>query len=394
MQSIIAPLQPGDRPAIANIQDALQLFLDRRVIFIDSTPLREELTNGLREERALQVYKSATQRLVTIFQQSHRMLPPEPPLEPTGTINVRTAEAMNSILRQFGLLDRPQVDTFQVAGKVSSPNSTAVGALFVQIVDKTIGEDILLANVRTRSDGSYSLTLENTWLQRGKTKPDLQAQVRTAVPNSNPQELLLLASSEVRYNASSSETALNIVLPATATTSLSSEHTTLLQELTTHFQGNLRDLKEDDNQQDITYLANKSGWDARAVAIASLADQFSVASEIDPAFFYTLFRAGLPANEEAIYQINPKTAESVWKQGIKQGLIPATLEAQLPQTLDRFKTLAVQRTLAAPAVAGVSSLKEMLDTSRITDATQQEQFVRLYTENQDNFTAVLGSRAA
>ncbi|MFM2304168.1 MAG: hypothetical protein RLZZ135_1578, partial [Cyanobacteriota bacterium] len=79
-----------------------------------------------------------------------------------------------------------------------------------------------------------------------------------------------------------------------------------------------------------------------------------------------------------------KTAESVWKQGIKQGLIPAALEAQLPQALERFKTLAVQRTLDAPAIAGVSSLKEMLTNSRITDGTQQQQFVRLYAQHQEN----------
>jgi hypothetical protein len=87
MQSIIFPLQTDDLPALANLQDALQLFLDQRVIFIDSSPLRQELTNGLKEERTAKVYKSATQRLVTIFQQSHQMPPPEPPLDPTGTID-------------------------------------------------------------------------------------------------------------------------------------------------------------------------------------------------------------------------------------------------------------------------------------------------------------------
>jgi Neuraminidase-like domain/Salmonella virulence plasmid 28.1kDa A protein len=383
MQSIIAPLQASDLPALANLQDALQLFLDRRVIFIDSSELRQQLTDGLKEERAVKVNKSATQGLVRLFQQSHQMPSPEPPLEPTGTIDARTANAMNNVLRNLGALD-----SFQVAGKVSSPTSTAVGALFVQIVDKTIGEDILLATARTRSDGSYSLNLEDTWRQRGKIQPDLQARIYTIGSDTTAQELRFLAASEVRYNASPREI-LNVILPENVTTSLPSEHTTLLQNLSSHFQGNLRDLQETDTRQDITYLANKSGWDARAVAIAALADQFSAntaatEAKIDPAFFYTLFRAGLPANEEAIYQINPKTAESVWKQGIKQGLIPATLEAQLPQALERFKNIAAQRTLDAPAIAGVSSLKQMLANSRITDGTQQQQFVRLYAQHQDN----------
>jgi hypothetical protein len=94
MQSIISQLKSGDHGiALANLQDALQLFLDRNVISIDSSPLRQQLTDGLKEERTAKVYKSATQRLVTIFQQSHQMPPPEPPLEPTGTIDARTAAA-------------------------------------------------------------------------------------------------------------------------------------------------------------------------------------------------------------------------------------------------------------------------------------------------------------
>ena len=381
MQSIIFPLQPGDRPAIANLQDALQLFLDRGVI--TEQPLRQLLQS----ERATQVAQTATIGLIQIFQQQKL---PGQPLESTSSTSIigeRTAKAMNDILRNLGALE-----IIQIAGKISSPTSTAVGALFVTIVDKTIGEDILLATVRTRSDGSYSLTLENTWLQRGKTQPDLQARIFTISDNTTDQDLRFLAASEVRYNASPSEI-LNVILPANTATALPAEHTTLLQNLATHFQGNLRDLQETDTRQDITYLANKSGWDARAVAIAALSDQFSVRSQestaatgatIDPAFFYTLFRAGLPANEDAVYKINAKTVETVWKQGIEQGLIPAALEAQLPQALDRFKNLAAQRTLDAPAVNGVSSLKEMLSTSRITDLTQQQQFVRLYAQHQDN----------
>jgi hypothetical protein len=142
MQSIIFPLQTSDLPALANLQDALQLFLDQRVIFIDSSPLRQQLTNGLKEERPAKVYKSATQRLVTIFQQSHQMPSPEPPLEPTSTINAPTAAAMNGILRNLGVLDTPQAD----------------------------GSD-------------HRATLTNThWRQRGKTQPELMRSFAAPLP--------------------------------------------------------------------------------------------------------------------------------------------------------------------------------------------------------------------
>lgn len=382
MQPIIVPFQAGDRLAIANLQDALQLFFDRGVIMIGDPALQQKL----RAERAARVYKEGTQQVVRIFQQSHQMPPSESPLDPTGNIDARTAEAMNGILRNLGAFD-----SFQVEGKVSSPVSVGVSGLNVHIVDKTIGEDIFLTSATTQADGSYRATITDTnWLERGKTQPDLQTKIY--VGDSDNLDSDLLATSEVRYNASPREI-INIILPENLTAVLPAEHTILLQNLSSHFQGNLRDLQETDTRQDITYLANKSGWDARAVAIAALADRFSANSQestvatgasIDPAFFYTLFRAGLPANEDAIYRINAKTAESVWKQGIKQGLIPAALEAQLPQAVERLKNLAAQRTLDAPAIAGVSSLKVMLETSRITNVTQQQQFVRLYAEHQEN----------
>jgi hypothetical protein len=141
MQSIIFPLQASDLPALANLQDALQLFLDRNVISIDSSPLRQQLTDGLKEERPAKVYKSATQRLVTIFQQSHQMPPPEPPLEPTGTIDARTAAAMNGIRRNLGVPETPQ------------------------------------------ADGSDRATLTNTnWRQRGKTQPELMRSFAVPLP--------------------------------------------------------------------------------------------------------------------------------------------------------------------------------------------------------------------
>src|SRR5205823_10940123 len=133
-----------------------------------------------------------------------------------------------------------------------------------------------------------------------------------------------LAASDVRYNATNYE-ALNVKLP-TNTTLLPSEHEMLTGALAAHYDGRLGDLKESADQQDITYLANKTGWDARTVALAALADQFS-ARTVDPttnlpavpqAFFYALFRAGLPSNEDTLYHTDAKTLEGVWTKAAEQ----------------------------------------------------------------------------
>lgn len=271
---------------------------------------------------------------------------------------------------------------FQVTGKVSSLVSTSISGLIVQVVDKTVGkDDVVLGQTLTEAEGNYKVVFTDaTWLAQGKAQPDLQTRILAGDR--------FLAASEVRYNASRSEI-LNVSLAESSTPALRSEHETLLQNIASQFTGNLNDLQETDTRQDITYLANKTGWDARAVAIASLSEQFSQTSQIDPALYYTLFRAGLPANENAIYQIDPKTAESTWRQGIEQGIIPATLEAQIPQSVARLKVLAAERSLAAPALVGVSSLKEMLTVSLGRDDNpavlqQHEKFAELYIQHQDN----------
>jgi Salmonella virulence plasmid 28.1kDa A protein len=476
MQRIIAPIQAGDRGSdVANLQDALQLFLNRRLLLANDEGTRQDLFPVLRQEREEQSYQEATRKLVSIFQDEQQIQPQRE----SGNVDDRTADVMNRLLQELGEFDQPQTETFwvvsgriqadneipfkggivrafhqaeqdtirlgedrtdpegrytirytrlpgintinlrvnvsdndlnilqssdvipsarpieivnlivlslqiiefQVEGKVSSPTSPSVGDLIIQVVDKTVGgEDVLLKQTVTQADGTDQVRFnDSNWRQRGKTQPDIQTRVLVGDR--------VLAVSEVRYNASPREL-LNVLLTETVTPALQSEHDTLLQNLASHFQGNLRDLQETDTRQDITYLANKTGWDARAVAIAALADQFSArtqnadgAAQLEPAFFYTLFRAGLPANENALYQVDAQTAVAAWKQGIQQGVISAALEAQLPQILERFQTLASQRVLDAPALVGVSSLKEMLTSSLIEDPEQQQQFVHLYTQH-------------
>ena len=381
MNKITFPLKPRMKgPKVADLQAALQLLLDRGVILRDDEAARRELSAALQRERAEQTYGSATRKLVSVFQNERR-------LEPSGSVDEPTANALNAALKELGALDpaTPGADsaTFQVEGKVTSRVSAGVGGLRVRIVDKTVGKDIPLAEAVTDENGAYQVTFTDADLRkRGKAQPDLQARVFAGET--------FLAASDVRYNASNREI-LNVLLDEKASSALRSEHDTLTGALSIHFKGKLGDLKETDDRQDITYLANKTGWDARAVALAALADQFSARTTeaggtagIEPAFFYALFRAGLPANEAMLYQTDAKTAEAIWKQAIKQGVIPATLENNLPGAVERFQKMAAQHALDGTALVGVSPLKEMLSVSLGDDPQQQRQFADLYTRYRDD----------
>ncbi|HWS86526.1 MAG TPA: neuraminidase-like domain-containing protein [Pyrinomonadaceae bacterium] len=266
---------------------------------------------------------------------------------------------------------------YLVEGSVVSPDRGGVGGLRVLVVDKNVGADVTLAETETDDRGRYSASYTAAAL-RGKQRPDLQARAYSG--------RAFLAASAVRYNAGGSER-LDVRLPA-ASAAVPSEYETLTRSLSAHFGGRLGDLEETGERQDITYLANKTGWDARAVALAALADQFSRQGaggtrQIDPAFYYALFRAGLPANADALFRADARAVENILKQALAQGVIPASLGAEVAGALEEFRRLGAQKILTVPALDGASSMKEMLDAADI-DEDAQTRFAELYASHRSD----------
>jgi hypothetical protein len=264
-------------------------------------------------------------------------------------------------------LGEPQ---FTVSGHVISASSAGVGGLIIHIVDKGVGPDFPLTEAATDADGAYLATFPAGRLaNRNKPRPDIQVLVFRGDE--------FLGASEVRYQAAEIEV-LDVRLTKARSEALPSEHEALASSLAEVFPGSLAGLEETEERQDITFLANRSGWDARAVALASLGELSSSAAaqageEIEPALFYALFRAGVPADEGGLYSLDSAAAGNIWKQAIAQGVIPASLEARLPQAQDAFQKLVAQRALERPPAAGLSPLKELLNISVPPDTDPQEQ---------------------
>jgi hypothetical protein len=182
------------------------------------------------------------------------------------TIAVSDGDGLGSSLTGAG-----EPVTYVVTGTISSPTSVAVGELSVQLVDQNVGGDVVLASGQTGSQGQFTLEAglsPATLAARLKTSPDLQVQVLL--------NGAVAASSVVQYNAPTA-VVLNVVLPSSFP--LPSEYEALTGTLASLYTGSLAELQESTGSQDITYLANKSGWDARAVAMASLAVQFAQAAD-------------------------------------------------------------------------------------------------------------------
>jgi hypothetical protein len=210
-------------------------------------------------ESGQQSFGASTRDAVVKFQTDQH-------LAPTGVVEATTAAAINRVL---------DASTYVVSGRVASQVNAAVKGLQVQLFDHNVGQDAFVAATTTDARGHYQISVvipPSTLQQRRKTLPDFQVRIfagRTQV-----------GASEVRYHATNAET-LDVLIAPDAT-GLPSEHEVLTGSLGELYAGRLGDLKETADQQDITYLANKTGWDARAVALAALADQFSARTVTAP----------------------------------------------------------------------------------------------------------------
>jgi hypothetical protein len=387
VNQITSPLQLGmSGPAVADLQDDLLLLIERQLIKTFPAPNRptaedlQALAQGLKQERVPSTFGDATRQLIRFFQNQQGLGDSF-----AGIVEAKTAQVFNKLLTDLGVLT-PSA-SFVLSGRVYSAGGAGVGGLRVQVVDKNVGPDVLLAESATDDAGKYTLSYSTAQIvEQGKSAPDIQARVLSRET--------FLGASEVRYNATPAET-LDVLLPAAAGSTLPSEHTTLTSAIVAHYKGPLADLKESDDRSDITYLANKTGWDARAVALAALADQFSAgtapagsaAPAIAPTFFYALFRAGLPANEDFLYRTDASTLETIWTKAAEQGVVPSSITSTIPAVVKQFQELGAQKLLTGPALTGQSSLKELLVSSRLTDAQQQLQFARLYTSNRTDLPA-------
>ena len=95
-----------------------------------------------------------------------------------------------------------------MTGTVLSPALPGVGGLAVQLVDKNVGGDQVLASTQTSSDGSYAfnpVVISPAYLrEHHKTRPDLQVQVSAGGG--------VLAASAVSYSAPV-KVSLDVMLP-------------------------------------------------------------------------------------------------------------------------------------------------------------------------------------
>jgi hypothetical protein len=151
MNKIIAPLRlQMQGPTVADLQDALQWLLDRRIIFANDESSRWNLSEALKRERVEQTYGADTSRLVGLFQESRR-------LQPTGEVDEATTIALNGVLEELGAFRPTASDERFVAGQVSHEDGRPLANAVVRAFH--VGDPVMLrlGEDATDGDGRYTI---------------------------------------------------------------------------------------------------------------------------------------------------------------------------------------------------------------------------------------------
>ncbi len=150
MNKIIFPLKAEMQgPNVGDLQSALQLFLDRGFIPVDNEDERRRLSAELQREHTEQTYKEITLELVKRFQKKRG-------LEVSGEVDEPTASAINTLLRELGMLEQESAQRV-VSGQVQREDGLPFGDGLVRAFHETGQSAIRLGEDTTDAEGRYTI---------------------------------------------------------------------------------------------------------------------------------------------------------------------------------------------------------------------------------------------
>ena len=376
MNKITFPLkQRMQGPAVADLQDALQLLLDRSVLLANDEAARRELMAALKRERVGQTYGPATSQLVGKFQQENK-------LPASGEVDEPTANALNALLNELGVLDQPTEPAkprlFIVKGRVRQTDGRPFTAGTVQVFDKDLRSEELLGESTLDSSGFYEVRYSLEQFRRAeKQAADLIVRIL------NPRREVLF-STDVIFNAAPVQT-IDIVLTEEKRLSEFERHVVQIQPLLQELP--FADLKE----ADIDFITAESGIEPVQIAFLVVAHQHSTATRIAPEIFYGLFRQDLPSHLPALLLQTPRALRAALVAAIDDALIPLLADAAIDAAVAALKRQVSEQVLRDP---GGSEVAPRLLRAAGLNPEEQDAFLAAYLAHEGDLEAFWRSQRA
>lgn len=352
MEKISFPILPNQRGnEVVNLQKALQLFLKHKILkeLHAAHPTAgnglARLEEKLSSEMAENIFGAATTQLVSIFQTQQGL-----GRSRRGTVDEKTALKMNELLNSLEevVAGAASEKLYKVSGTVLNSKGAALPGYIAEVFVISLQRDISVGSVMTDLQGGYAISFKNPV----PAAPDIEVRACQKGDEKN------ISRSAVKYNASPVEK-LDVIVNAQKER-VGSEFNQILNDVRIHL-ANMKpsELREDQEKRDITYLANKTGWDGRITAMLGAAHKLGETLKIDPSHIYAFLRAGVPATEDAVKGLSLQQATEILANAVQKNIIPDS--GGTNETIRALETLAVGYLLTNKPSYSVSSMGEMLD---------------------------------
>jgi hypothetical protein len=379
MNKIIFPLKLRmKRPEVADLQDALQLLLDRSVVLANDERVRRELSAALKPERDRQTYDRTTHELVSIFQTERR-------LQPSGEVDEPTANALNRLLQEWGLLDRePTPKTFRIAGVLRFADGAPASQTKVSAFDRDLRNEQPLGEGQTDRSGAYRIEYsERQFLNRERGTADLVVKALDADDS-------ILVASPVLFNAPpDAEIDLTIPLERRLPPTLFERIASTIEPLLGLVK--VEELEEDQEHQDLTFLSGETGFEKSVLARFVLAHSLALLG-IEREFWFALLggsffeyaekrslKENLTAVSDALPALDARAVRKALTSSFNRREIPAGLSEQTDGWIEAFLELVARLVLRDDK--SPTFVKMALDHAGIGSADKQAKFARLFNQH-------------
>lgn len=261
----------------------------------------------------------------------------------------------------------------RATGTVATELGVAGANLKVEIWDHNVGGATLIASTTADQSGRYELLYDPTSLP-GKTRADLEVRVLDPARKDT-----LVASSPVMYQAGPN-VAFDPVVDA--------DHVTRAPEFT-RLHASIDPLLGQTplarvDAAGVTYLAERSGWDARAVAMAAQAARISADSGIPVEHCYALLRTGASGDGDNLHRFSDAQVKNALVLAQQSDIIDGG--ASIDKTIELHRAQAAKQLLEVAPPTAVSTLGDMLSIGLA--AADRSTFLDVYRNSGDDAGAL------
>ena len=367
MARIVAPLSRGmSGSEVADLQEGLQLLLERNQLFRDDDSVRRELAAALRREQGRKAFGNATAKLVAGFQDQYG-------LESSGQVDERTASVMNDLLGRGGgpveperpvepenPVEPPPEFRCLVRGHVKYRGGLSIPDATVRAFHRELRSEVELGEAKTDEDGNFEIYYNFDGSRaRGSSDRPPDLFVRVSDQSGEGGSERVLGESPTHFAA---QPILKIRVQINGGPArIWSDFEQIEREVAPYLNElKASDLVEDDSHQDVSLLAGKLAVEPERLAAFVAAHRLAAEVDGDPAVFYALVRRGLPSNLSELLAVPAGARSRALAGAIRAGVAPGRMVGEVRKVREAFKTYAARYSAADKTDEGRARLGALL----------------------------------